>query len=368
MLLVLCMATVFILVAGIALLASANAELSCAMEPEDESSSCRYQTKASGTSMIQTAAKDCVCMNGTSATGKHRSLHPGGFGCPNQKAIQMLNTDGLLEVKELLIETGEYSLLFSLHGVTGNEGVKANAGAISHLDSYGYCVVRKNAKLNVLARFDSNGIKLLRKLPVGKYFSGSFSQAGDYYIFSNDGKILVVPDPSQLEWTSNDYDQLHEVDATSYVVSGQCYDVVVLDDDIGRGRKTYLVGIQKEAPEVLLYEFASQQEWTLKSESLPHDVFGSGWTFSGGAYFASNSGLGVYQIGMRSIDLVAGTVNVRKVGSSDAVNGNDGMNCVNGHTPFPGCEQFCIDHGCKCTKPASERCLLNSCVGCPFCF
>jgi hypothetical protein len=393
------METVFILVAGIALLASAHAELSCAKEQEDESYSYRYQTKTSGTSMIQseTVRKNCVCLNGNSTAGKHRSLHPGGFGCPNSKAIQMLNADGLLEVKELNIETGEYSLLFSFQGVNGNEGITANGGAINHLDSYAYCVLqvgessskadskkkkkkKKKTKLvqvaessakagmDVLARFDSNGIQLLGTLPEGKYYAGSVSQSGDYYIFSNDGKIVVVPDPSQLQWTSNDYDQLGEVDVATYVVAGKCADVVMVDDDIGRGRQTYLVGIQSDVSGVILYEVASQQEWNLKADNLPADSWGSGWTFSGGAYFAANSGIGVYQIGLRSVDLEAGTVNVRKVGSSDPVQGNDGMNCANGHTPFPGCEYFCIDHGCKCIRPASERCLLNSCAQCPFCF
>ncbi|HIE67101.1 MAG TPA: LysM peptidoglycan-binding domain-containing protein, partial [Acidimicrobiia bacterium] len=63
--------------------------------------------------------------------------------------------------------------------------------------------------------------------------------------------------------------------------------------------------------------------------------FGAAWSHDGRAYFAANSGDGVYEVLIDTVDLEAGTAVVRHVASSEGTAWNDGMNCVGIPTCIP---------------------------------
>jgi hypothetical protein len=248
-----------------------------------------------------------------------------------------------------------------------------NAAAISHMDSFGYAGMKMapgKVASWVVARFDASGLYFLGTVPGDKFYSGAISQSGDYYMLSNDGALLVIRDPSQLVHSTNDASALQQLQADSYSVTMACGDIIVVNADIGHGMHTVVIGIEgtSAGPVIDMYDVDAQQMVQLTPD-LPNDPsWGSGWMFAGGAYFASNAGSGVYQLGLRSIDPLNMTIKTRAVGTSEATGGNDGMNCANGYSPFPGCEHFCIDVGCPCMVGVNERCALGSCEQCPFCF
>lgn len=66
-------------------------------------------------------------------------------------------------------------------------------------------------------------------------------------------------------------------------------------------------------------------------------AWGSGWNYQNVVFFAANNGDGVYEVDTGTIDLVANTVTLRRVGSSDPTNNNDGMNCLTAQVPYSTC-------------------------------
>ena len=61
---------------------------------------------------------------------------------------------------------------------------------------------------------------------------------------------------------------------------------------------------------------------------LTNGGFGAAWSHEDRIYFASNSGAGVYEIDIPSIDLNAKTADIRRVANSQATAINDGTTCV----------------------------------------
>jgi hypothetical protein len=375
---------VLYLVTCLASLALATADLSCAIEGEEESQCIASKAQVDAKSMLQIGMQglgnnganvsDCPCdplaqlmRNLSLLTAKRHTSGTGSFGCPASEALQVIDEPNDVAVKRLVIGVGTYETLFR-YPKNGNPRFQIlNGAGISHLDSFGYGAVKRRDGSWVLARFDSSGIYFLKKLPGDKWVSGAFSANGDYYLFSNLGDLMVIPDPSQIEWTTNRVSDLDTLQAEMQTVDTQTGDIIVLNTDIGEGLQTYTVSVEARNG-VLVFHNVNSRQTTKLTTNLPHDrAWGSGWMFAGGAFFASNDGSGVYQIELRKISLANRTGSARHVGSSEATGGNDGLNCVNGYSPFPGCERFCVDNGCPCLIPHAERCLLKSCEQCPFC-
>jgi hypothetical protein len=296
----------------------------------------------------------------------------GSFKCPNSDALQVVNESpkGAM-VKRLIVATGIYDDLYALKFNSNPKFVSMNAAGLSHVDSFGYAVVKVASLLDsVLVRFDSNGLNFLRKLPGAGWASGGFGLNGDFYIYSNSGtgSLLKISDPSKIAWMTNEaadlpmavFEEFKNIDAKTG-------DIIVIDADVGNGEKTYVLGVQSKKSDIFFVDVADNSKFTLASDLPTGAAWGSAWNFAGGAFFASNEGHGVFQLEMKKANLANFTITARKVGSSAEIGSNDGLNCANGFSPWPGCERFCIDNGCACMKPAAERCELKSCAQCPFC-
>merc|ERR1712142_210110 len=65
--------------------------------------------------------------------------------------------------------------------------------------------------------------------------------------------------------------------------------------------------------------------------------YGAAWNFEGRIFFSANSGAGVYEVLLDTIDLTAGTAQLNLVGKSDPTKNNDGMNCPAAPIPYPTC-------------------------------
>merc|ERR1719235_1158073 len=75
------------------------------------------------------------------------------------------------------------------------------------------------------------------------------------------------------------------------------------------------------------------ESWLLQSKpelpinrSLP--AYGAAWAYQNRVFFSQNSGGGIYEALIDSIDLLAGTIAFDRVGPSLAKGSTDGMNCI----------------------------------------
>ena len=56
---------------------------------------------------------------------------------------------------------------------------------------------------------------------------------------------------------------------------------------------------------------------------------GAQWQWNNDLYCAYNpNGVGVWELGLNTIDIIAGTIEVKRVSNSEATNSNDGLNCT----------------------------------------
>jgi hypothetical protein len=392
----------FPLIVCLSSLALSHAEPSCSIDSSPQLQPIAPKTKGGGKSMLQVAAQDvdryrgqsdCACdplanllKHNASLLTREQRTSPGSFGCPNSNAMQVMNQNGQYFGKSLNLQSGSYNTLFSRSFSDTPSITNINGAALSHVDSYGYAVVRVPDSSFVFVRFDSTGkLEFLKKMPGDAWMSGAINSAGDYLAWCNQpigGEgFIKISNPSQIQQSmTNDPDQLPGIPSTDIIkVPGhKLADIVVFDADVGEGQHSYLLGIKNNAASIVVYNLDTSVMSEVTPSNLPVDSlgWGSGWNFQNSIFFAANEGSGVYEIQIGTLDLVLKTVSTRKVGMSEATESNDGFNCLTGSSPFPnpdpkppypGCERFCMDNGCPCLKPYAERCLVESCNQCPFC-
>jgi len=71
------------------------------------------------------------------------------------------------------------------------------------------------------------------------------------------------------------------------------------------------------------------RRWQLRAlGATPIGSFGAGWNYEGKVFMSENAGKGVYEIVTNTVNLKQLSVVVKRVGSSDPTNYNDGMNCM----------------------------------------
>ena len=122
-------------------------------------------------------------------------------------------------------------------------------------------------------------------------------------------------------------------------------DIAALHADLsGAGSKQrYVVGIAHTGEVLMIRYSAPAKTYRLNSGSNPGFNFGSCWTYKDASasehvYCARNDGGGIYEVMLGSVNLVARTVTLTKLGVSSAATGNnDGLNCLDAVLPFPTC-------------------------------
>jgi len=112
-------------------------------------------------------------------------------------------------------------------------------------------------------------------------------------------------------------------------------DAAALKVDLGQGERYYAMGVHTSDRKLRIYSYDNPTGfWTidLKINGSPAQLtnggFGAAWSHEDKIYFSSNSGDGVYEILIPSVNLNAGTANIRRVANSQASAINDGTTCI----------------------------------------
>ena len=112
-------------------------------------------------------------------------------------------------------------------------------------------------------------------------------------------------------------------------------DAAALKVDLGQGERYYAMGVHSWDHKLRIYSYDNPTGfWTidLKINGSPAQLtnggFGAAWSHEDKIYFSSNSGDGVYEILIPSVNLNAGTANIRRVANSQASAINDGTTCI----------------------------------------
>jgi len=122
-------------------------------------------------------------------------------------------------------------------------------------------------------------------------------------------------------------------------------DLVPLTKDLeGIGVHTYLLSVQDSNLHVVRVSSMTWKHWELNCKRMSKGLemearpltWGSAWSFGGKYYFAPDTGEGVHELEMGSIDLVdgSGTCLLNLVSPAQKTAWNDGFNCYAGHDPF----------------------------------
>lgn len=192
------------------------------------------------------------------------------------------------------------------------------------------------------------------------YNAGAFSLSGTFYITSNPTPWLhIIENVHTLDgfkdltdaglpiWEKANF----PIPATKLVGSGTA-DIVALPANFDKsGRADYVILLDSDSY-LILYQTKTKKIYKLKSEGASTGVkwgYGAGWNYKGKLYFSANNGDGVYQIDKKSIKLEKDGldevgVRLTRVGKSASTTRNDGANCLDQESPWPGeCKDPQID-------------------------
>eukprot|EP00971_Amphidinium_carterae_P294771 5853050-Amphidinium_carterae.1 len=218
-----------------------------------------------------------------------------------------------------------------------------NAIGLNPMDSKFYGSVELADSVTYLCRFGEGKIELLGTLPGWTYAAGFDSEADAFY-YKTGQKIYVVKDLAAKEAFSSTSGLSNLGTEVSTVSNDDFHDIVVLTTDAGTlGSRKLLLGLLSTGSAYVLdvTDGSDRKEWILKArglENVANTPYGAGWVYEGHVYFGSNSGAGVVQLLLNTIDDVAGEMEARVyAGKSGATQSNDGANCFQEPDPFASC-------------------------------
>jgi hypothetical protein len=334
-------------------------------------------------------------------------------------AMQLIGSGNKYELKGLDVNSGLYSTIPGVPEVlkaitTPTLGV-INAVGMAPDNTLAYAAFKIPAGEDIWyfgsIDFTVPTVHILARLPSKNYMSGAFDNVGNFWLIANnDGPggtltptVEKVRTPEMFQPVPSPYstapNAIGEEDKHFGWSAAGVADLVVLKRDFGLGLKTYIIAGGGGGP--IFYDVDAGVTDVLSSNM--NDVlgnntngFGAAWIFgqppNEKVYLAANSGAGVIQVLLETVNLNAKTVQVERVGASEVTQANDGLNCMFEESPFeeeatpapsplpapvpspqpgptggPGCELFCLDNGCPCLQPESVRCGLKSCENCTYC-
>jgi len=140
------------------------------------------------------------------------------------------------------------------------------------------------------------------------------------------------------------YSDLHELSGPDLFSHPKSFemgaDLAVLSKDLeGTGVHTYLLSLQNSDLQIVRVSTSPWKHWTLPCEGVPQYplTWGSAWNFGGRFYFAPDTGEGVHELDVGSINLKsqpALPVKLKRVSDAQKTDWNDGFNCIKGRDPF----------------------------------
>lgn len=261
--------------------------------------------------------------------------------CDTKTAVPFQSTtrDGITKIESLDIGTGEYKLVMEIpRSRTSPPFRNINSCAINPLDGILHCSMEINNRGSFLVRIDETQVAFVTKLPGWRY-SATFDALGNYYISGSSG-LSVIAKVTDMP----SYDNLHDIDPHNQFTHPKDLavgaDVVPLTKDLeGIGVHTYLLSLRDTDLKVVRVTTTPWKVWTIPCEGKNFQprsyTWGSAWSFGGRYYFAPDTGEGVHELDLGSIDLVDGTAaTLYWVSRAQKTGWNDGFNCFGGHDPF----------------------------------
>jgi hypothetical protein len=274
--------------------------------------------------------------------------YPGAIQVLKKKSednpLQLTQEEDCYEVKQLNIPTGTYDLLYTLPFSLTSPAFKAiNGVAINPKDGIAYGLLRRGKKDPCrLIRFDKDKIEFVATIKDWSIV-GTFSSKGDYYYITK-GSIYVIRQVAGMDGFSTENPSTGALaDFSNDRPISEAGDVTVQDlvaytgDLEGTGVSSeYILCLDKDNKLLVVKDGETTQNWLLTTTgSTESDGFGAAWNFKGRVYFSGNSGAGVYEVPVATMNVNSGSVLVKKVGDSAATSKNDGMNCMDVESPFP---------------------------------
>lgn len=249
--------------------------------------------------------------------------------------LQAINKDRKSYIWSLDIPSGKYEKIFEVKkDWTKPKFNVINACSINPIDSILYCAMRINrARASFVVRVDTKKVAFVARVPWA--WASEFDSAGTFY-YGNKKGLYAIPKIANLEGKSV-YFGVPDLRKNKAVVEGfMGNDVAVIEADLeGIGKKPYAIGALKRTVAIARLTGGSKK-WELSTKGMPTDPkgFGATWHFKTELYYASNSGEGVYQLDLGSVNLKKKEVTFVKAGASAKTNSNDGLGCPKARSPF----------------------------------
>ncbi len=253
--------------------------------------------------------------------------------------IQVMGTPGLGHtVKQLDVQTGAYSDIFSISFNRNPRYTHLNGIGINPVDGALYGLMRVKG-FGYLVRFDMAGnVGFVARVP-------AHSNAGDVdglgrFIWPSGKNFYAISGIADMDSFSDpgdavDLSRISPVHTRSGSGGHGIADAAALKVDLGQGERYYAMGVHSWDHKLRIYSYDNPTGfWTidLKINGSPAQLtnggFGAAWSHEDKIYFSSNSGDGVYEILIPSVNLNAGTANIRRVANSQASAINDGTTCI----------------------------------------
>lgn len=255
------------------------------------------------------------------------------------RAWQSTTTDsGETSIQALDITTGVYDEVFKIPKDRTKPAFRSiNSCGINALDSKLYCSMEINGAGSFLVQIDSEKVGFVAKLP-GWQYAGVFDSKDNYYCAGSRG-WSVMHDVSKKSAKASLYDLPGPEEFQTTYGSAIGADLAVLEEDlIGVGyekRQTYLLAVQDATVTMIRVDQEPYKKTALTAQGLPAGKTWAGaWNFKSDIYFASETGEGVYQLNVNSIDLGKKTCKFEKVGKSNKLAWSDGISCPEGLSPY----------------------------------
>lgn len=192
-----------------------------------------------------------------------------------------------------------------------------------------------------VVRLDNTTVEFVAALPWLNFNAGGFGLSGAFYLSTPDSHMLVLQNLSSATGYpagNRTYGKLLKFTKADMVKPPTWYlvsDLVSFKYDFGYGQGDveYVLGLHGPYLQIALYNFT--KKIFTDSFKLPigpsrwDNFYGAGWNFQGNLYFASNRGSGVRYIPLDLVNVTSSSeLDLPRVGPSEEVHNNDGMNCM----------------------------------------
>eukprot|EP00746_Dinoflagellata_sp_MGD_P072064 gnl/MRDRNA2_/MRDRNA2_29279_c0_seq1.p1 gnl/MRDRNA2_/MRDRNA2_29279_c0~~gnl/MRDRNA2_/MRDRNA2_29279_c0_seq1.p1 ORF type:complete len:1033 (-),score=151.28 gnl/MRDRNA2_/MRDRNA2_29279_c0_seq1:349-3447(-) len=257
---------------------------------------------------------------------------------------------------------------------------RINACGINPVDKILYCIIEISS-ISYLVRIDASQLEFVAKMPSWSW-TAAFAADGTYY-FAHEMKYYKVAGAHELMGYTDGLRNAEELtdlsSLSSFASGGHGGDMVVVSADVdGSGKADYIMSLLDSGRLRVTSATGTTKNWLLQSKpELPvtNQSYGAAWAYQNRVFFSQNSGGGIYEALVDTIDLLAGTIVFERVGPSFAKGSTDGMNCIDiefttkysgrcgpkvgaysaltGDDPVPA-------HGAKNVRPSQELMFLPS--------